>query len=163
MSFTDPVTKIEGYGAFKALMDATRFFFKASFEVHSVEITGPANITTKYHHALDPICCLPLSSCGCGLPRECFQNLRLIQPCSGRWAMYLKQEQLPWQPSVVLTGKTFYTIDIEKKQVLSHVDEWDSASHNTFFSVRCCVTPPPMLFMSRLSFPVASSVPTAVL
>ena len=50
--------------------------------------------------------------------------------------MYLKQEQLPWKPSIILSGKTFYTIDLKKKQVVKHVDEWDIPSHNQFFSVR---------------------------
>eukprot|EP00873_Tetraselmis_striata_P023346 jgi/Tetstr1/443610/TSEL_031609.t1 len=51
------------------------------------------------------------------------------------WAMTLSQEQLPWQPDVVLSGKTIYGIDVDRALVLSHVDEWDSADHNKFFSI----------------------------
>jgi len=96
--FTDPITRTEGFEVFEFLMNSVRFLFKSDFEVHSVNITGPAEITT-------------------------------------RWTMYLKQEQLPWKPTIVLSGKTFYTIDVEKRLVLSHVDEWDSVSHNKFFSI----------------------------
>jgi hypothetical protein len=49
--------------------------------------------------------------------------------------MSMRQEQLPWQPEVVLSGRTMYEIDVERAMVLAHIDEWDSADHNNFFSV----------------------------
>lgn len=51
------------------------------------------------------------------------------------WAMSMRQEQLPWQPEVVLSGRTMYEIDVERAMVLAHIDEWDSADHNNFFSI----------------------------
>uniref|UniRef100_A0A061S647 Soul heme-binding protein n=1 Tax=Tetraselmis sp. GSL018 TaxID=582737 RepID=A0A061S647_9CHLO len=97
-SFSDPVTRIEGFDNFMMLMNSLRLLFKLDFDVHFAKVTGPAEITTK-------------------------------------WTMYLRQEQLPWKPKVVLTGKSIYHIDIDARKIRSQVDEWDSASHNRFFSI----------------------------
>jgi hypothetical protein len=85
-------------------------------------------------------------------PDFCPDAAAAATAAAARWTMYLNQEQLPWKPSIVLSGKTFYTIDLKKKQVLRHVDEWDVASHNKFFSVGDTLAPVTAAVSGALTF-----------
>ena len=53
--------------------------------------------------------------------------------------MLMRSKFLPWRPTVTLTGTAYYSVDCSGAtgQIMSHRDEWDAVSDNSYLSVSC--------------------------
>lgn len=49
------------------------------------------------------------------------------------WTMSLKAWELPWQPTLLFSGRSFYKVD-SGGTIISHRDVWDSVDNNAFLS-----------------------------
>lgn len=54
---------------------------------------------------------------------------------TARWTMSMEFWLLPWKPTLLFTGRTFYTVNPDNGLVLSHTDVWDAVSNNRFLSL----------------------------
>lgn len=48
-----------------------------------------------------------------------------------RWTMEMVPKLAPWRPSIVITGQSFYQIDLDTGKIFSHVDTWDCLENNS--------------------------------
>lgn len=48
--------------------------------------------------------------------------------------MELKFRLLPWQPTIIVTGESFYTVDNISGKIQAQRDVWDSISDNKYYS-----------------------------
>ena len=53
--------------------------------------------------------------------------------------MVLRAKYLPWRPSVTITGRAFYSVDTAAGEVMSHREDWDALSDNSYFSASLCL------------------------
>eukprot|EP00878_Enallax_costatus_P001910 GHUV01002072.1.p1 GENE.GHUV01002072.1~~GHUV01002072.1.p1 ORF type:complete len:392 (+),score=97.89 GHUV01002072.1:162-1337(+) len=51
-----------------------------------------------------------------------------------RWSMTMKVWELPWQPTLLFSGRSFYQVDPATGLILSHRDVWDSLDNNNYLS-----------------------------
>ncbi|GAX81749.1 hypothetical protein CEUSTIGMA_g9177.t1 [Chlamydomonas eustigma] len=98
IKFEDPITSYTNRDAYMFNIRMLKTLFNLTWKVHSIQITGPEEITT-------------------------------------RWSMGLELWQLPWKPSVMITGKTFYKVNPDTGIISEHVDTWDALDNNRFFSL----------------------------
>ena len=53
-----------------------------------------------------------------------------------RWTMTLKSRFLPWQPKLVFSGFSYYTVDAVYGKITGQRDVWDALQDNSSPSVR---------------------------
>ncbi len=109
--------------------------FNTNWKVHSVEQSGPAEVTARCELARDS------SLLGCrrgGLlptPANWDNEYLHVIVVMGRWTMTLEMWLLPWRPRLTITGRTFFGADPDSGLILSHLDIWDGIQNNRAFSV----------------------------
>ena len=52
----------------------------------------------------------------------------------GRWTFIAKVKTIPWQQSLIFTGRSYYTVN-GAGQLQSQRDDWDAVLDNDFLSV----------------------------
>ncbi|KAK9811083.1 hypothetical protein WJX73_001332 [Symbiochloris irregularis] len=64
-------------------------------------------------------------------------NIKVQEPAevTSRWTMELKPKLVPWQPKIVVTGESIYTVDQISGKIQSQRDVWDSISDNNYLSL----------------------------
>ncbi|KAI8463623.1 MAG: SOUL heme-binding protein-domain-containing protein [Monoraphidium minutum] len=98
LHFEDPITRLDSLDAYVLMVGALKTLFSITFELHTLEATGPDEITA-------------------------------------RWTMSCLVRPLPWQPTAVFTGRSFYKVDPASGLITSQRDTWDSLSNSSFLSL----------------------------
>ena len=49
--------------------------------------------------------------------------------------MTMKFRLLPWQPQLILTGRSFYGVSTASNKITYQTDVWDAVQDNSFLSV----------------------------
>lgn len=62
---------------------------------------------------------------------ECAADMGVVD----RWTMSLKSRFLPWQPNLVFSGCSYYTIDTAYGKIAGQRDVWDAIQDNSSPSV----------------------------
>eukprot|EP00879_Flechtneria_rotunda_P020106 GHRR01021146.1.p1 GENE.GHRR01021146.1~~GHRR01021146.1.p1 ORF type:complete len:321 (+),score=86.12 GHRR01021146.1:576-1538(+) len=64
-------------------------------------------------------------------------DIQVTQPdeITTRWTMSLKVWELPWQPNLLFSGRSFYKVDPVTGIILQHKDVWDAINDNSYLSL----------------------------
>jgi hypothetical protein len=65
-----------------------------------------------------------------GLSNELATVLGHIASC--RWTMAMQVWELPWRPTVLISGRSYYTVDPASGLITQHKDVWDALDNNQF-------------------------------
>lgn len=49
-----------------------------------------------------------------------------------RWTMAMQVWELPWRPTVLVSGRSYYTVDPVSGLITRHKDVWDALDNNQF-------------------------------
>jgi hypothetical protein len=49
-----------------------------------------------------------------------------------RWTMAMQVWELPWRPTVLISGRSYYTVDLVSGLITQHKDVWDALDNNQF-------------------------------
>ena len=125
MRFQDPVVNYASLDGFIFNVQALRTAFKAQFNLHDIDINGPEEIKTRLALLAQMMICI-LYVWLCWLTAQILVD---------RWTMTLKSRFLPWQPELVFSGYSYYTIETVYGKIAGQRDVWDAIQDNSSPSV----------------------------